>query len=282
MALLLDRALVRMGTRLTRFRPAVVGLSIPWEYWLMALLVPGYAYFLEGRRKLAALMAVSWAVSLLLFLRFLGHAWLSGWALGAMASAHSSGLGFLLLREFERNPDADRPGLRTQITVPLSFWFVFLTLVYWPLSSAFQNHFAQPLLVGDRIVIFSPMTERRSVKRGELVAVRIKGQNIDGVVVRSGVTCGTYLGAAGSRVEFTPAHVLVNGITQDRLDEMPGSGQMIIGPGTLFIWPVLNQRVINVPRESVQMAYWQLAQVSERNFIGRPFKRWFFWRQDTL
>lgn len=280
LAVPLDRAVIRVQVWFNRLPLGISALSIPAEQWLLALILPGYAYALLGRPKLAWASLAGWFAGLLLFVVFLGNPWITGWALGAMASAHSSGQGFLVLREREHNPEAPPLGLWERIWIPLALWFACLALIYWPASSLFQKYLAQPVQLNEQILIINAATDPRTLVRGELVAYRVEQQSYGSVRVAAGPTLGRLSGLPGDRVEFGPEDLRVNGTSEPRRPEMPSVGELRVAPKTRFIWPVLGERIImNVDRGVVDDAYFQLAQVPESSLIGRPFRSWFFRNQ---
>lgn len=275
----LDRAGVRLRRCSQRFPVRVSPSSVPLEQWTLALVLPGYAYALLGRRTLAWGMVLTWVTALLLYLVFLGNPWLTGWALGALASAHVSGLGFLVLRDREQDPDGRGLSLAERLGIPLGFWVGYLMLLYWPAGQWFQQHLALPVQLNEQTYVFNATSSPRSLTRGEIVAYRLDRGWAGVVQVQRGYTMGAILGLPGDRIEFGENEVRVNGRVQPRAPEMPRSGELIVEPNTRFIWPVLSERVINIDRAQVNHAYLQLASVPEQNLVGRPFRHWFFRRQ---
>ena len=275
----LDRAWMWVRVKTRRLPVSVSALNVPAEQWLLAMLLPGYAYLLLGRRNLAWLMVAGWCFGALLFLVFLGYPWITGWALGGLASAHSSGQGYLILREREQNPMEPPIGLAERLWIPLACWAVCLLVIYWPASEYFQRRVARPLPVGDRVIVFHAADDPGRMARGEFVAYRIGEDWVGNVRVASGLSTGLVLAIPGDEVEFDGQEVRVNGVPKPRMDFMPFSGALTVEPGTRFIWPVLNERVVNVERSAVDAAYLRAARVPEANLIGRPFRRWFFRNQ---
>jgi hypothetical protein len=246
---------------------------------LLALLLPGYGYARFGRWRVARLLVGIWCLAAAVFVVFLWNPWITGWALGAMASAHSSGQGYLILRERERDPDTPSPSRWDRIWIPLACWAGCLVLLYWPASDAFHRLVARPLPVGDRIFIFHAGAGAQHAGRGDFVAYRVEAAQRGAVAVREGLSTGAILALPGDTVEFGERVVRVNGKSLLRWDTMPTSGRLTVEPGTRFIWPVLHEQSFNVLPSVIEDALLSTASVPERHVIGRPYARWFFWRQ---
>jgi hypothetical protein len=63
---------------------------------------------------------------------------------------------------------------------------------------------------------------------------------------------------------------------------MPTSGEVAVPEKHWFVWPELDISVHgNVSEASISAMMLQSATVSESEFIGKPFKHWFWRRQIT-
>ncbi len=63
---------------------------------------------------------------------------------------------------------------------------------------------------------------------------------------------------------------------------MPNSGTLVIQKNHWFIWPNLAiSGNWNVGEVNISSAMLEMADVSEKQFVGKPFKRW-FWRKQIL
>jgi hypothetical protein len=63
---------------------------------------------------------------------------------------------------------------------------------------------------------------------------------------------------------------------------MPVSGMVIVPGNHWFIWPDLAiSGHGNIGEAAITDAMLRMADVSEEQFVGKPFKRW-FWRQQFL
>lgn len=247
--------------------------------WLLSLLIPGYAYAIFGRRLLAGLIFASWCGGLLIFLIFLGHPLLSGWGLGILASAHSSGQGFLVIQDWD--PESEPLSLGDRIGLPLAFWFGCLVLIYWPASHLFQTQVARPILWEGRLIILQAWTRPESLRRGEHVGVRIQARFEGSVQVREGISFGPVLGLPGDQLEFTPQKILVNGQPSPRPPGVPAEGTLTLPANTWYVWPALTAQVRGVELDVVNQVYRDTALVDRQNLLGRPYAHWFF-RPQTL
>ena len=57
---------------------------------------------------------------------------------------------------------------------------------------------------------------------------------------------------------------------------MPPSGELTVPGDTWFVWPRVE---VTVGRVDVTEELVRLSLVPQANFVGRPFKHWFFRRQ---
>lgn len=247
--------------------------------WLLSFLIPGFAYAFYGRWVLASLTFVGWCSGLLIFLVFLGQPLLSGWGLGLLASAHSSGQGFLVIQEWD--PESEPLSLGDRIGLPLAFWFGCLVLIYWPASHLFQTHVARPIIWEGRMIIIQAWIQPESIRRGEHLGVRIEGRDNGEVLIREGLNFGPVWGLPGDQLEFTPEQIRVNGQAFARPPGAPADGRVRLPADTWYVWPALTAQVRGVELSTVNQVYNDMAHVSRRNLLGRPFKHWFF-RPQTL
>ena len=272
----MDRTWVRVRRVFDSIPVGLSAVDIPPEQWLLALILPGYAYVLLRRNGMALLMVAGWLLGLLAFLIFLGNTWVMGWALGAMASSHSSGQGFLILREREQNTDVPGLGLLERLWIPLACWFGCMSMIYWPAGNAFQTRIALPIQVAGKQVIIDATTPLKSLNRGEPVAYHLDPEVFGVARSRGGYGFDVVLGLPGDHVVFGPQDVRVNGRPFSRRREMPPEGELFLKNGMFLIWPTLEERVVNIDRSLVDQAYYRLALVPEAKVIGRPFRHWFF------
>lgn len=252
--------------------------------WMGSFLIPGYAYAAVGRRPLALWMAGGWVVSALLLLVFRGHPVVSAWAIGTLASTHTSGLAFVMIRSRELSPEAPPVTLSTRIVLPLVFWIIAATVVYWPLDELITARLARGVLVDGRRVIVDPRATPASVTRGQFILYQTDGGHYGsaGQVLNfaAGFGFGEVLGLPGDTLEFSKEHFRVLDRWRSRLPHMPQSGSRSVAAGSWFVWPRFREvRNIAAPQQITE-AFLDQSAVPQAEFVGRPYRRWFFWRQD--
>ncbi len=86
-------------------------------------------------------------------------------------------------------------------------------------------------------------------------------------------------GLPGDHVRFTPASCVVNGVPQPRRQYMPISGELHVPRQMWFVWPQVVVHYGARPENSqITELIMSRALVMHSDFIGKPFKRW-FWRK---
>ena len=137
-----------------------------------------------------------------------------------------------------------------------------------------------PLRVKGRVVIVHRLAHPRALARGAWIAYSIEGSGQNSVNVESGFGLGPVLALAGDQVRFTQSAFEVNGAPQPRLDNMPQVGEWVVPEKHWFVWPeVAMSGHGNVPADAISATLLQMGTISEDQFVGRPFKRWFGRRQ---
>ena len=102
------------------------------------------------------------------------------------------------------------------------------------------------------------------------------------VWVRSGFGFGPVLAVAGDRVVFSTKVFRVNGKAQLLLPHMPTSGKVVVPENHWFIWQEFDiSGHGNVGEANISAAMLDMAVVSQKQFLGQPFKRW-LWGQQVL
>jgi hypothetical protein len=259
--------------------------------WLMAALIPGRGYTLLGQRTLGRVFLAGWWFCAVATLILLCHPTM-GWFLGGMASCHSSGLAFLMLRQHEAN-QGHPAGLAERILLPLVCWAIYYWLVYLPGFNQFRLRVATPLRITTEeqtmAAVFNPRVRVPKVERGDLIAFHQEGFRIEppgnnAWVFAPGPTFGRVFGLPGDRIAFTPKSVRVNGRDVPRLEGMPMEGEQVVEPGQWFVWPT-----VRVPRQGFKVgsvghdaeapfteAFHSMSAVRHSDFLGRVYGRWFF------
>jgi len=247
---------------------------------LVSLFVPGLAVYLRGPRLWGQAALLACAFLFLCFLVWLGYPF-GNYAFGLMLSIHATGFvyycgPYLLEKEF-----VFRIGFTIAVLIGLGL------AVYMPLRGAIENHWLMPLSANGRAFVVQKFVSAHSVKRGDLVAYKLTGyffsnHNGQGALDRTSLGLGAVLATAGDRVEFSTNGFAVNGVLQARLPHMPETGGLVVPENHWFIWPKLAiSGNWDVGEANISSAMMQMASVSEDQFVGKPFKRW-FWRKQIL
>ena len=291
----LGQSLDRLGLTLRRMwwsSPLGQGMRLVTGFqWFLAALIPGRGYALLGQRTLGRVFLAGWWFCAVATLILLCHPTM-GWFLGGMASCHSSGLAFLMLRQHEAN-QGHPAGLAERILLPLVCWAIYYWLVYLPGFDQFRLRVATPLRITTEeqtmAAVFNPRVRVSKVERGDLIAFHQEGFRIQpddeiAWVFAPGPTFGRVFGLPGDRIVFTPKSVRVNGRDVPRLEGMPMEGEQVVEPGQWFVWPT-----VRVPRQGPMVAgvrrnpdapfaeaFHRMSAVRHSDFLGRVYGRWFF------
>jgi hypothetical protein len=264
-----------------RHQLALDRLYIPNEMTLGGLLasffVPGLAVYLRGPRLWGKAALAASAFLFLCFIVWLGYPF-GNYAFGLMLSIHATGFvyycsPYLLGKDF---------GFRILFTIAILI-AVGMT-VYTPLRGVIQNHWLMPLRVNGNVVVVEKFTAAKAVKRGDWIAYHLSEASNSGddawIQYRAGVGFGPVLAVAGDRVEFWTNAFNIDGNPQGLLPHMPTSGNFMVPEKQWFIWP--SYSISGQGNENrISSTMLQMANVSESQYVGKPFKRW-FWRKQIL
>ncbi len=257
-----------------------VGLTI--QQFILSLLLPGYAFFADGRPKLGWAFLGVYFYSAALFLVALGYQ-LGSVGYGLMISVHASSIIYLQtrwLREFCR--------FSFRLVLAICTLLLVWGTVYRPVVHFAQAHWIMPLRVRGHVVIVRRLAPPAKIGRGDWVMCSFQEQSIGdphgggAVWLRAGISCGPVLAIAGDRVTFSTNSFLVNGVAQASRALMPTSGEVVVPEKHWFVWPDLDisgRGEVGEERRSTAML--QAAVVSQAEYVGRPFKRW-FWRKQII
>jgi len=243
---------------------------------LWGMVLPGWALLWSKRPILGVILGTIYCLSAPVFLIWAGYP-LSNLALTVMISIHA---GSIVRVE-------QSVGLWKRMAFSLLVFFLVAEGVYVPLRNQLERRWFVPLRVGDHVVVVQTGAKHNNIHRGDWVAYRIGAvgeQHIyeAGVYVRGECVLGRVLAVEGDEVRFQGNGLLVNGELQPRDAHMPSEGALQVPEGCWFIWPKMN---INghgyVAPQAVDAALLQLATVTEKDFVGVPYQRW-FWREQTV
>lgn len=264
----------------TRHRLALDRIALPKEITLAGiaggLLVPGLAVYLRGPRLWGRMALGACGLLFLLFTVRFGYP-PGNYAFGLLLSIHASGFAYYCSPCLQDRGFWFRMGFTLAVLMALGF------LLYAPVRSTIQHRWLMPLRINGHVVVIQRLHSASGVKRGDWVAYHLSSasQTFEWedlrVTARAGAGLGPVLAVAGNRVAFSTNVFFVNGASQPLLPHMPTSGGLTVPENHWFIWPsysITGQG--NEGRISALMM--QLADVSDQQFIGIPFKRW-FWRK---
>jgi hypothetical protein len=257
------------------------GFSFP--QFLLSLVVPGFAFFPAGRPILGWTFLGVYLFSAVLFVVALGYV-VGGLFFGLVIAAHASSIVFL---EAHWLRDQCRFLVRL-VLAGVTLLMVWLA-VYSPLVGFAQRHWVMPLQVRGNVVIVRSLAAPRQIKRGDWVMFALRSAYLGdphreggAVQIQAGFSSGAVLAVAGDRVEFSTNNFAVNGIEQPRLPHMPTKGEVIVPENHWFVWPDLGITGHGYVSEgNLSALMLEMALVSEIDFIGQPFKHW-FWRRQIL
>ena len=252
---------------------------------ILSLILPGYAYVAMGRWQIGLLMAGGWVLALLLLLVFLANPTTRAWCLGTLASTHTSGLAMAALRSRELDPDLPSPTLFHRIALPLALWAIAAAVIYWPFDTLLNETVARVVSVDGRSIVVNPRVDPEDLLRGDIILFRSGGNRYSGevpVLMRDGLYWGVVLGLPGDQVTFSTNSVVAAGRSSPLEAYMPTAGSYPVPRDTWFAWPrMLQLGAARTSPDLITHAFLDQAQITRADFMGRPYRRWFFRRQDV-
>jgi hypothetical protein len=206
----------------------------------------------------------------------LGHTW-ANLAFGLMISLHATSGIFLGLRLSGYTDWPRKLRLAFLVLVGTS------VLIYWPLLNGVLPRFVLPLRHEGRVVVIRVESQPSiPVRRGDWIAYRIPGWNDGPIRLQEGIGFERVQAMAGDRVVFLETHCEVNGVPQPRREYMPKEGEWVVPENCWIIWPNLARRGREASVAEVRGVLQAVAYVSTSEYIGRPFRHWFWRRQLPL
>jgi hypothetical protein len=240
---------------------------------LGSLLVPGVGFWVRGPRWLGSLAISASLFLLLLFFAEIGYQ-AGNIAFGLLLSIHSSSLIYVI------EPWLAGARFRTRIFASMALLAGVGGLLYMPARNLMETRWLAPLRLQGQVVVVSKSRSPASVKRNDVIAYSLPGNTDHAVYVEAGFGLGPVLAVAGDHVCFTKTAFEVNGAPRPRLAHMPESGDLTVPGKHWFVWPDLAiSGHGNAPAGALTTALLQMAVISEEQFAGKPFKRWFWRRQ---
>jgi hypothetical protein len=224
--------------------------------------------------RLARWITLSYLVFLTLFVAALGTG-LGNLCFGLMMCIHSLGVLFL----FEQVSGA--MVLFKRVLYSLLLLTVISQFCYLPFRGWITSRVALPLHTQSGVVVIRPTTTLGTVQRGDWVAYRLGAHRLENLIIRGGYGFDRVIGVAGDEIRFEPGRLLVNGRVTGSAADMPSSGTLVVRVGHYYIWSAMEQNWVHAAQDTVTAAKAGLAHVEAGALVGRPYKRW-FWRRQEL
>jgi hypothetical protein len=212
-------------------------------------------------------------ILMFLFLALLGR-FGSNLAFGLLLSIHATGLSLLL--------EPWLPGLefRGRAALTLALLLALGGLLYGPARTVLEKRFFAPVRAHDQVVIIQKFGAPPRIQRGDWIAYSLPEGGSHNAYFQAGLGFGPVLGVPGDRIRFSKTFFEVNGVRRTRLLWMPESGELVTPEKHWFVWPEVNISGHGLVAESdITATLLQMATISEEQFEGKPFKRWFWYRQ---
>ena len=242
-----------------------------------SFLIPGLGIYLRRPRLWGLIAFAACGLLLLQFIMWLGYPF-GNYAFGLLLSIHVTGFVYYC------SPLLAGMEFPSRLLFTLAVLVSIGGLIYMPTRHVIQERWLLPLRMNDRVIVVQRQASAATVRRGDWIAYRLSGYVIwahgNHDANHSGMGLGPVLAIGGDRVQFSTNVFTVNGVSHPSLPHMPDSGTWLVPENHWFIWPDFD---INghgdVGEASISAVMLGRADVSEKQFVGKPFKRWFWWRQ---
>jgi hypothetical protein len=248
----------------------------------LSILLPGYSIRRFGFKSIGNLMILTYLLCAVIFFICLGYA-VANYAFSVMLSLHVTSICFLL-RYFI--PDWS---LVARLIAALAILFSVSVLIYLPSRHLIEKA-ARPLRTQQQVIVVNSIASPKALKRGDWIAYAVSGtqtwfnnaQAHGTMILQDGFSLGKIAGAPGDVINFSKTNFSVNGIAFSREPQMPTEGELVVPDEHWFIWPdfAMNMRGAAAAIH-VEELLKNRSLIAQTNFVGVPFKRWFF-RKQTL
>ena len=265
--------------RIPSARSLVVELDFPLGLrdTLWSLLIPGFAFRALGHRLIGKIAMIGCGLGWLVFFIALGS-YAANIAFALILSLHATSVSFLLVRMC--------PGMRFTLRILSTFCVLLVMVSVYGFIQGRLGKIFIPLRIGADVVVVRA-TAPGNLRRGEWVARHIGGSSrsfqtrIDHGAIRipDGYSLDRILACPGDVVRFHVENFQVNDQFFPRMARMPARGEWVVPKKHWFAWPqftVHNSGVHETEISNVMLAH---AVISEDQFVGKPFRRWFGRRQ---
>ena len=244
---------------------------------LLSFVIPGFVFRAFGYQLVGKIAMMGCGLGSLIFFVWLGsHAANLSFAL--ILSLHVTSISFLLVRM--------QPGLSFTFRILTTLClFLALTSVYGFFQRKFSEVFI-PMRIGSNVVVVKA-APARNIHRGEWIAHRIgtgsqlfQNASFHGAIqIRNGYGLDRVVAGPGDVVRFRPEDFQVNDQTFPRGNHMPTNGEIVVSEKQWFAWPQFALQNNNIPEVEISNVMLAYSIISEEQFVGKPFKRWFGRRQ---
>jgi hypothetical protein len=249
-------------------------LSVPYfststnlPHFLVNCLFPGLGFRPARKPALARLALCAWLIALGIFLFTLGQP-VAPLAFGAMLSIHASSLIAFL------GTIAPQPSLIRRLAISVATVIVVSEIIYRPCYDLLHTYCLRPLVANNQLYVINCTPWFQTVKKGDLVAYRIKAQSGQARTA-AGYGIDFVLAGPGDQVTFSTTDFQINGESFPRLTDMPTTGELRLPIKTWFIWPTLKKSGHgNIPQEVIAAAMRTTAVVPQEAILGKPLNFW--------
>jgi len=235
---------------------------------------PGVAFCVRGEKLIGTVVIVGSVLLACIFIVWLGYP-AANVAFGLLLSAHVTSLVFLC------GPWLAGVRFRIRIGFTLAVLVALGLFVYAPLRNVFQAHCLMPVRSNERVLVVQRMVSADSIQRGDWIAYTLPSERgVTAVRIREGLGLGPVLAVGGDQIQFATNGFAINGVLRAPRARMPQDGGLVVPEKHWFVWPDLAINMHgNVGEGPISATMLQLAIISETDFVGKPFKRWFWRRQ---
>lgn len=256
---------------LEHLRPSI---RIKVSRLLLALAVPGVAFFFINRPRTGRVVLWSYGALFLLFLVGYGSTWAT-LAFGLMLALHAMSWASLLELWVESK------SWKQRLVNALLALLLVSTFIYMPAQRLMQNRLVIPLRIHNATILVIPSNPYH-LRPGATAIFRIEAGGASGLRIREGYVISEILAQPGDRILFDKGTYRVNGASHSALPQMPAEGEWVVPENHWFIWPFssigIHGDLRAVPPGTANMVVHDLAMVAQSNMVGRPM-RWWFWRK---
>lgn len=268
-----------LAQRAPNIRGLFDGLDFPLSLRdsLLSLVLPGFVFRAFGHRRIGDFAMAGCAAGWLIFFAWLGtSAATTSFAL--LLALHVTSLSFMLAQM--------QVGRTFLVRILGTFCgLLILTSVY----GYFQTKLGAvilPLRNGSSAVVVRVCAPGQ-IETGDWIAYRIGSatgsfedvRQRGSVRIANGYGLERVVAGPGDVIQFHRDSYQVNGRNLPSEPNMPLKGEIVLSPKQWFAWPQFGVQNYGVHKTEISNVMLGYAIISENQFVGKPFKRWFGRRQ---